>query len=44
MQIGGAANSSRALARNETHAIALKYTSFSPLPHLAWFLRWICRK
>ena len=44
MQIGGTANRSRELARNETRSIALKYTSFPLLAHTAWLLRRILNR
>ena len=40
METGGTANSSRERARNETLAIALKYSRIPLLAHLAW----LCRK
>ncbi|MBR4674957.1 MAG: glycosyltransferase [Victivallales bacterium] len=39
METGGTANSSRALARNETRDIALKYSRIPFLARLAWLLR-----
>ena len=39
METGGTANSSRALARKETLAIALKYSRIPLLARIAWLLR-----
>lgn len=39
MQLGGLANSSRGLARNETLRIAVRHAWWSPIPYLAYFIR-----
>ena len=41
MEAGGLANSSRARARNETFKIARLYYPLSPLPYIAWLMRWL---
>jgi len=44
MAVGGAANSSRALARNETLAIARRHSAFPLLAWLAWLARFLLNK
>jgi len=44
METGGAANSHRSVARNETLAIASKYTSLPVVPALAWLARMLLRR
>ena len=44
METGGAANSHRSVARNETLAIASKYTKFPVLPLAAWLTRFLLRR
>ena len=41
MEAGGLANSNRSIARNETVRIARLYYPFSPLPYIAWLLRFL---
>ena len=41
MEAGGLANANRAMARNETLRIARMYAPYSPLPWLAWLLRFL---